>query len=496
MRKQAVTAFASLVLLGFACALTVPGVLVRNVRQPAVAGSFYPQDREELQKTVDDLLGRASPAALEGPLVALIAPHAGYTYSGPVAAYSYAALKGRKFQRVVVIAPSHYESFAYSSVYNGDAYVTPLGTIPVDREFAGKLAKLKSSIELSGSGHIPSPDRKEHALEVQLPFLQRTLGKFELVPIVMGDQSYEKSRALGVALAQLIREDDTLIVASSDLSHFHPYDEATALDRKTLHALQDWDYLSLSRNFEARIWEACGGGPIVAAMIAAERLGANKAQLLTYANSGDVTSDRSRVVGYGAVALVRVPARPMSQPHEPSLQLSQQKQLLELARKSVETAVRESRRYDPPWPESQAFLQERSVFVTLRKGGELRGCIGDVSGAKPLYLAVRDAAVLAALRDPRFPPVTSDELRDLDYEISVLSPFRRVSDVEQIRIGPHGLLLKKGDNEGLLLPQVPTEQNWNRRTFLEQTALKAGLDPHDWQDADADLFFFSAQVFR
>ena len=148
-------------------------------------------------------------------------------------------------------------------------------------------------IKLSSRGHTPTPQGAEHALEVELPCLQRVLGDFQLVPVVMGDQSYESSRALGVALAKLIQGGDTLIVASSDLSHYHPYDEAVRIDHKTLNALQDWDYLSMSRNFETRVWEACGGGPIVAAMIAAERLGANQAEVLKYANSGDITGDRS-----------------------------------------------------------------------------------------------------------------------------------------------------------------------------------------------------------
>ncbi len=424
----------------------------------------------------------------------MIAPHAGYAYSGPVAAYAYAALRGHKFQRVVVIAPSHYEGFAYSSVYDGDGYATPLGIVPVDREFTRNLVALHSSIRLSGAGHTPSADRKEHAIEVQIPFLQRTLGDFKLAPIIMGDISYENSRALGLALAKLIRTDDTLIVASSDLSHFHPYSEATALDDQTLRAIQEGDYLSLSRNLEARVWEACGGAPIVAAMIAAERIGANQFNLLKYANSGDITGNRNRVVGYGAVALTqqseKLPAR--SRP----LRRAEQKQLLDIARKSVETAVIEKKVYEPATPSSPALLQERSVFVTLRKRGELRGCIGDVSGAKPVYLAVRDAAVLSAFRDPRFLPVRGDELRELEYEVSVLSSFRRVMDLGQIQVGQHGLLLRKGDREGLLLPQVATEQNWDRRTFVEQTALKAELDAHDWQHPDADLFLFSAEVFK
>ena len=202
---------------------------------------------------IDDMLAHASPPPINDPILAVVAPHAGYQFSGPVAAYTYAALKGRKFSRVVVIAPSHYEAFDFTSVYDGDAYATPLGTVPVDKAFAKQLVQMSPTIKFSSQGHTPTKEGAEHALEVELPWLQRVLGDFELVPVVMGDQSYENSRALGVALAKLIqgkdKNKDTLIVASSDLSHYHPYDEAVKIDHKTLGALQAWDYFGMSPEF-------------------------------------------------------------------------------------------------------------------------------------------------------------------------------------------------------------------------------------------------------
>lgn len=465
-----------------------------KVRQPAVAGAFYPADAGELRKTVDDLLARAGPAALRDPVFALIAPHAGYAYSGAIAARAYALVKGRKPDRVVVIAPSHVEAFPFTSIYYGDAYATPLGTLPVDKAFAAKLAAADPSMKLSTRGHAPVRDRGEHALEVQLPFLQRALGDFKLVPIVMGDQSYATCRALGVALAKLARGSDTLIVASSDLSHFHSYDEAVKLDRKTLAAIQEWDYLSMSRNFEARIWEACGGGPIVAAMIAAERLGANKATLLRYANTGDVTQERGRVVGYGAFALTKAAARTSAAPAF-SLAEPDREELLKLARLSVETAVREQKLYDYKGAASPPLMQERGAFVTLKEKGELRGCVGYIAPMRPLSYTVRDVAALAAVRDRRFPPVTAAELGELRYEVSVLSPLRRVLDVRNIEVGRDGLVIRRGDSEGLLLPQIPVEQGWDRATFLEQACLKAGLPANAWRDERTDIFSFTALVF-
>ena len=469
--------------------------LKENVRPPAVAGSFYPADPAELGKMLDQYLAQAKVPAVPD-LVAIVSPHAGYQYSGPVAAHSYALLKGRKLRRVVVIAPSHYEAFEFSSVYDGAAYSTPLGQVPVDREFVNRLVKMHPSIQLSERGHSPSAGKPEHALEVQLPFLQRVLGEFRLVPIVMGDQSWENCRALGVALAKLIQGNDTLIVASSDLSHYHPYDDAVRMDHKTLQAIEEWAYLGMSINFDARTWEACGGGPIIAAMIAAERLGANQAQVLKYANSGDSTGDRGRVVGYGAVALSRGPARTVTQDTAFALSREEKDELLRIAKKSVETSVLEHKVYQCPEPKLAALTNDRGAFVTLTKHGDLRGCIGNVHASKPLYLAVRDSAAHAALHDPRFLPVSAQEVGELEYEISVLSPLRRVLDVNQIRVGPHGLLVRKGDTQGLLLPQVATDNNWDRATFVRQTCRKAGLPEDAWRDADTDIFAFTAVVFQ
>ena len=468
----------------------------QKVRQAAVAGGFYPADPKVLSAMIDDMLAKVSGPQITDPLIAVVAPHAGYVYSGPTAAYTYAQLKGHKYARVVVIAPTHYVAFDYTSVYDGDAYATPLGNVPVDKAFAQKLVKMSSTMKLSSQGHDPTSAGGEHAVEVQLPWLQKVLGNFEVVPIVMGDQSYESSRALGVALAKLIKKEggDTLVLASSDLSHYHIYDDAVKIDTKTLNALQAWDYFSMSRNFQSRVWEACGGAPIVAAMIYAERMGANQARVLKYENSGDVTGDHSRVVGYSADVFVKANGgKSVETPF--SLSEPEKSELLALARKSVEYVIQEKYAYEPPASASATLNQERGAFTTLKEAGELRGCIGYTSAAKPLYIAVRDTATLAALRDPRFPPVSASELSRLQYEISVLSPLRRVTDVQQIKVGQHGLLMKNGDSEGLLLPQVPVEQEWDRNTFLEQTCAKAGMRSGCWLDEDTDIFSFTAVVF-
>jgi MEMO1 family protein len=465
-----------------------------KVRPAAVAGGFYPADPKALAAMIGEMLEGVALPAVEGAILAAVAPHAGYPYSGPVAAYTYAALKGRKYSRVVVIAPSHFAAFGFTSVYDGDAYATPLGLVPVDKEFARELVKMSPGSELSEKGHAPGLMGAEHAIEVQLPWLQMVLGEFELVPVVMGEQGYESSRALGVALAKLIHGGDTLILASSDLSHYHPYAEAESIDGKTLAALAEGDYFSMSRNFQVRVWEACGGAPIVAAMIAAERMGANQARALKYLNSGDTSGDRSRVVGYSADLFVKSEQARAEQAAF-SLTEEEKAELLAIARNSVDSIVREKRPYAPEAPASETLKREHGAFVTITAEGSLRGCIGYTSPVQPLYITVRDTAALAAQRDPRFPAVTAAELPQLAFEISVLSPLRRVADPGEIQVGRDGLLVKNGHREGLLLPQVAVEQHWDRQRFLEGTCAKAGLGRHCWQDESTDIFRFTAAVF-
>jgi hypothetical protein len=287
----------------------------------------------------------------------------------------------------------------------------------------------------------------------------------------------------------------TLIVVSSDLSHYHPYQEAETIDHHTLAAIAEWDYLSLWRNFMTRTWEACGGGPIVAGMIAAERLGATHAEILKYANSGDTAGDKSRVVGYGAVAIT--PAKPSAAKKNADFSLTSHEKdtLMKIARLSVDAAVRERKMYlvgDTGLPRLE---EDRGAFVTLKEHGELRGCIGYITPMKPLAETVRDVAAYAAIEDPRFSQVTTAELPLLQYEISVMSPIRRVLDVKEIKVGKHGLIIKKGSIEGILLPQVPVEEHWDRETFIEQTCVKAGLPRQAWKDEDTDIFMFTALVF-
>ncbi|MGH7449830.1 MAG: AmmeMemoRadiSam system protein B [bacterium] len=277
-----------------------------DIRAPAVAGMFYPEDAGELRRNVKTLLEAAAPQYSDHSIVAAIAPHAGYIYSGPVAAYTFKTLQARyptsvappstadQFSpTVVVIAPSHRETFPYISVFTGQAYCTPLGEVPVAQELAEALVAADEYIMADWRGHL-----REHALEVELPFLQVIWPQFRLVPVVMGQQDWELCKLLGEHLATLARENAMLILASCDLSHYHPYEEAVEIDTRFIEHLCAYDPEALHRALEEEVCQACGGGPVVAAMIAARTIGADTVDILRYQNSGDVSGDRSTVVGY------------------------------------------------------------------------------------------------------------------------------------------------------------------------------------------------------
>jgi len=268
----------------------------RSVRRSVIAGSWYPGDPKQLRAMLDGFLNEVPPQPLEGRLVGLIAPHAGYIYSGQVAAYAYRQLRGMSFPKVVVVSPVHRIYTGEFATTDKAYYETPLGLVPVDTE---SIAALEGLVRLN---HV-SQDM-EHSLEIQLPFLQHVLGKFALTPIMIGDQEWESAVRLGQALTKAVGEHPALLVASTDLSHFHRYETAVRLDKLVLDHITAYDPEGLSRTLDSHKAEACGGGPVMAVMLAAQGLGANRAVLLKYMNSGDVTGDHSSVVGYAAAALL------------------------------------------------------------------------------------------------------------------------------------------------------------------------------------------------
>ncbi len=441
-------------------------------------------------------LARVPEHKVGGELVALISPHAGYQYSGQVAAYSYKLLEGRHYDIVVIVAPSHRAYFKGASIYPRGGFRTPLGVVPVAEAIVDELLD-KSPITNS----LPEAHAQEHSLEIQLPFLQVVLKDFKLVPIVMGEQDRATCEELARVIAAVIKGKNALIIASTDLSHFHTYDEAKALDKVVLDRVNAFDAQALSRDLGQGRCEACGGGPIVVVMLAARALGADKGEVLHYANSGDVTGDRGSVVGYMAAALYKSKnAKTQEEPKKDKvgvdLGLSDQekKTLHDIAHTVIWNKVS-----GKPVPEfhveSGRLTELRGAFVTITKKGMLRGCIGHIRALMPLYKTIEEMAAAAAFDDPRFPPVTKNELKDLEIDISVLTPFKQITDVKEIEVGKHGIYIEKGYYSGILLPQVATEHRMDRETFLEETCRKAGLPTDAWKEKDTRIYIFSADIF-
>jgi AmmeMemoRadiSam system protein B/AmmeMemoRadiSam system protein A len=469
---------------------------MKEIREPVVAGSFYPDNPEVLSRDVKRYLENAKKEKWGGEIVALISPHAGYMYSGQVAAYAYKLIEGKAFDSVVVVAPSHRAIFKGASLYDRGGYRTPLGVVPVDIDLSKKMMEKRKEIQF-----LPNAHSEEHSLEVQVPFLQVVLKSFKLVPIVMEPYwNWETCQYLGSAIAESVRGKKVLLIASSDLSHFHSYDQAVKLDKIALNHIERFDPEGLNRDLKNGRCEACGGGPIISIMLAAKALGANKGKVLKYLNSGDVTGDRGRVVGYAAGVFYKTAGGKEKMKDEKKvgvdlgLNEEEKKTLHHIAKTVIENKTR-----GKPVPdfkiESPILMENRGAFVTIQKRGQLRGCIGYIEGHGPLHKTIEKMAEAAAFNDPRFTPVKEKELPELDIEISVLTPLKRITDVNEIQVGKHGIYIKKGWSSGLLLPQVATEYEWDRQTFLEHTCQKAGLPSNAWKEKDTEIYIFSADIF-
>ncbi len=467
-----------------------------------MAGSFYPSDPVELSKALAEMYSSVEKKVLPGRPIGIIAPHAGYTYSGRTAAMAYKQLEGMEYNTVVVISPSHTVFFQGASVYDGGAYQTPIGVVPIDLPLSNRIAQINPSIFLSNKGHTGGSVRGEHALEVHLPFLQLVLGKFRLVAIVMGDQELSTSQALGETLASALKGKNALIVASTDLSHFYPEKDARVLDSQIQKAIESYNPGQLHGAISSGKGEACGGGPVIAAMIATKRLGGEEIVVTNYTTSAEASGDFEEVVGYlSAVIVSTKKARKadrtigaLPKKHNDGLTEEDKQYLLDLARRSIAMGLKGEKVRDEE-PPSRILKENRGVFVTIKINGNLRGCIGQIRAAQPLYQTVAEMAQAAVFEDPRFMHLTDDEYYDIEVEISALSPLIKVDNLDEIKVGRDGLLIRLDMHSGLLLPQVATEYGWDNTTFLEQTCLKAGLPKSSYKDKRAEIYRFTADVF-
>jgi len=476
------------------------------VREPAVAGTFYPGDAKKLRGAVRAYLEQAKRLTEAAPL-ALLAPHAGYVYSGQIAADAYAHVQGHSYDLVVVLGTNHTQpGFEGVSLFRGRGYRTPLGLVPIDLEATDRLISSEREFRF-----FPPVHEQEHSVEVQLPFLQEVLPGTAMVSAVVSSSDLLVCKQLGEHLADLAREKRMLLVVSSDLSHYPPYPVAEQIDRQTLKLIRRLDALDLiafvqgpGLRVHGLATAACGIGPILVMQEYARRVGNLQGRVVSYANSGDtVLGNRDRVVGYGAVVVVPASA-PVTEENEPakekenalrgsSLSIEDRRFLLRLARRTVQQFVETE---TVPLPRGgSALLDEPSgVFVTLRKHGELRGCIGRIQADLPLRLAVARTAISAATQDPRFFSVQPGELEDLEFEISILSPPKRVGSADDIVPHRDGVILTKGDRSAVFLPQVWDEFEWEKDEFLDQLCRKAGLPLGCWR-SDTEFLTFQADVF-
>jgi AmmeMemoRadiSam system protein B/AmmeMemoRadiSam system protein A len=466
--------------IGFAAAA---GAGAQGVRKPVVAGAFYDGDKAALAARIDAYLSAVKDLPALGDVRALICPHAGYVYSGPTAAYAYKLVQGKPYEAVIIIGTSHQYALDGASIYLQGGFETPLGVAPVDEELASAIAKA------SGFSYVPEAHAKEHSVEVQVPFIQKALPAAKIVPIVMGYPTRRNVYALAEGIAKACSEKKVLIVASTDLSHYLPKAEANSVDSKTISLVKNISADTLISKCARGENIMCGGGGVAAALIALKKTGQPQVEVLRYTDSSEATGDESAVVGYVAAAItVGKPAA------EFSLSAEEKKELLRLARQAVETYVAEKKvvAYETKDPN---LLAERGAFVTLKKGGELRGCIGFIEPVASLCETVIQTAIYAATEDNRFSPVQPEELSELEYEISVLTPLQKIDNPRLVQVGKHGLIIAMGRNRGVLLPQVPVENNWDRETFLGQACLKAGLPPDAWKKG-AEISVFEAIVFH
>jgi hypothetical protein len=502
-------------------------------RPAAVAGSFYPASAEVLRRTVQGYLKEATPAVPDdlrnAKPRALICPHAGYVYSGQTAAFAYKLLEGmQKPSRVILMGPSHHAPlWDVCSVGDYSYFVTPLGKVPVDTDACNQLLKTQPFQS------VRAAHEDEHSLEVQLPFLQALWpDPPKIVPVLVGQLRAEARLAAAAGIAGIL-DDDTLVIVSSDFTHYgarfrfdpfagsHGNELAAKIRDLDMGAVKQVEALDPAgfRDYIGRTGATiCGNQPINVLLEAFSKSRASRAVFLRWANSGQTTNSYEDCVSYVAMSLyasaealreIRKAFVTKAAPRAaeegrgavPELTEEHKQMLLRLARDAVTKAAEKGGSFakqNPGQPLAQmpAPLQvECGAFVTLREQGELRGCIGHIEATRPLCQVVHEVAILAATEDPRFEPVRKEEVPHLTIEISALSTLQRIRGIEDVQVGRDGLIIRSGSAQGLLLPQVATEYGWTARQFLEQTCRKAGLPLDAWQQEGVTIYRFSAAVF-
>ena len=487
------------------------------VRPATQANRFYTGDPKELSEEVDSFLALHRGATVYHDVAALIVPHAGYYFSGNVAATAYMSIPADKpYKRIFLLGPSHHEWLDGASVNTeADYYATPLGDVKVDRE-TGMALTTTDGTDLTDFDSAKDSERvffyraeahdREHCLEVQLPFLQRRLGDVPpIVPIIISTNDFQKLSRMAEALKPYFT-DENLFVISSDFSHYPTYEDAYEVDGKTGKAIESGDVGQFIAAIEENArsgkrnlaTSACGEFAIITLMLMLDN--DYEVKHLMYQNSGDIgDTDHSRVVGYHSFVILRNGNDGNGRTRTNTdfvLSENDKKMLKEIALQSIKdsldgksVSVRDSLMQDYPM-----LSKKCGAFVSLHKHGHLRGCIGHFGEDTPLYEIVAEMARAAAFEDPRFMPVSREELDDIDIEISVLTPMRRIQSLDEFELHRHGIYIRKGYRSGTFLPQVADEVNWTKEEFVGHCSQdKAGLGWNGWKDAE--LFVYEAIVF-
>jgi AmmeMemoRadiSam system protein B/AmmeMemoRadiSam system protein A len=455
-------------------------VSASDLRPPSVAGQFYPANKKALASDIKELLNKLpNLKQLTGKIYGFIVPHAGYEYSGKTAAYAFKILEKIPVHTIIIIGPYHKANFSGVSIWDKGKWKTPLGSTSIDYGLASAIKKYSKNFEADLSLHL-----SEHSVEVELPFIQMVAPKALIVPILISDPSY--SQTLAKAIYENTRNKNIIVLASSDLSHYHSDNQARLIDKGTIETIKNGDPTAFHQALTERRIELCGGAAVLTLLELSSLWESSQIEILDSSNSGDSSGNLNKVVGY--VSAIAHKDEPINH--------ADQRWLLELARTTLTSFLKNKEAPTPKIPNLQ-LSEQKAVFVTLwDQHGKLRGCIGQLKAQEPLYEAVQNMVIAAATKDSRFAPVKLDEVKTLTIEISILSEPKVIRSASDIKMGKQGVIVSKGTKRGVFLPEVAEQFNSKEDFLSELCSQKAKLPRNCWTDPSVKFEVFTTQSFR